>query len=485
MARSEHEFLPRDQLLDLIERRDARIQALEAQVQRLATRVHQLEDLLEESRRNGKRQAGPFAKGPPKPDPKPPGRKAGAAYGRHAHRRPPTTPPDETYDVLLPAGCPDCGGALREEAIAEQHQVEIPRQPIHRLFRLHIGRCRCCGRRVQPRHPLQTSDALGAASTQLGAAAQTAVALLKSQLGLSYDKIRRFFREWAGLVFSHGGYCRTVLRIGQRLAPLYHELIIIVRRSAQVCPDETGWRIGGLRAWLHAFASRVATVYVIRQSRGGDVPRDILGPHYAGALVHDGWRTYDAFPQATHQQCLRHLLNRCKELLELALGRAREFPCQLAALLSDALALRDRRAARGLSPHGLAVARGRLEHRLDDLLDRRPRQTGSRRLANFLRHHRQALFPFLYHPDLEATNWWGEQAIRPSTANRKVFGGNRTPAGAHALEVQLSLFRTGQQHGVKLFGLTSALLRQPPSIIAAVPDLFARLFTGALRAGGK
>jgi hypothetical protein len=39
--------------------------------------------------RAGKRQAGPYAKGEPKPNPKRPGRKAGKDYGPKAHRKPP------------------------------------------------------------------------------------------------------------------------------------------------------------------------------------------------------------------------------------------------------------------------------------------------------------------------------------------------------------------------------------------------------------
>jgi len=31
---------------------------------------------------------------------------------------------------------------VREEAVVHQHQIEIPRRPIHRRFDLHVGRCR-------------------------------------------------------------------------------------------------------------------------------------------------------------------------------------------------------------------------------------------------------------------------------------------------------------------------------------------------------
>jgi len=41
-----------------------------------------LREALDESRRAGKRQAGPFSKGRPKDSPKKPGRKGGSGYGR-------------------------------------------------------------------------------------------------------------------------------------------------------------------------------------------------------------------------------------------------------------------------------------------------------------------------------------------------------------------------------------------------------------------
>jgi hypothetical protein len=114
-------------------------------------------------------QAAPFAKGQPTGQAKKPGRKPGKDYGPKAHRQPPSREQiDEVHEASLPHACPDCGGPLDETHVAQQFQVQIPRKPIHRQFNVHVGQCRQCRRRVQGRHPLQTSDALGAAAAQLG-----------------------------------------------------------------------------------------------------------------------------------------------------------------------------------------------------------------------------------------------------------------------------------------------------------------------------
>jgi transposase len=58
-----------------------------------------------------------------------------------------------------------------------------------------VGRCRSCGRRVQPRHPEQTSDALGAAGAQLGPRAVALAAWLSKGLGVPAVKIARLLGQ--------------------------------------------------------------------------------------------------------------------------------------------------------------------------------------------------------------------------------------------------------------------------------------------------
>src|SRR5512142_913430 len=117
---------------------------------------------LDQAQRQSKRQAAPFSKGPPKPQPKKPGRKSGKAHGRHGHRLLPSPAAvDEILEAPLPDACPRCGGSVRETEVATQDPTEIPRHPLIRQFHVHVGCCCGCGQRVQGRHPLQTSDALG------------------------------------------------------------------------------------------------------------------------------------------------------------------------------------------------------------------------------------------------------------------------------------------------------------------------------------
>lgn len=119
------------------EERDRRISELES-------RVKELERKLEEALRAPKRQAAPFSKGEPKANPKRPGRKPGAAYGRVAHRRRPSHV-DERSDVPLPDRYP-CGGLPIDQGVEPQWQVDVPKVNPHvTQFDVHVGRCLQCG----------------------------------------------------------------------------------------------------------------------------------------------------------------------------------------------------------------------------------------------------------------------------------------------------------------------------------------------------
>jgi transposase len=445
-------------------------QALQRRLRDLQAENDRLRRQLDEATRAGKRQAAPFAKGQPTGQPRKPGRKPGKEYGNKAHRRPP--PPDqidETHEAPLPAVCPDCGGPLDETHIAQQFQVEIPRKPIHRRFNIHVGQCRQCHRRVQGRHPLQTSDALGAAAAQLGPDAQAAVVELNKQGGLSHGKVSRCLQSLFGIPLSRGGSVHTVLRAASRCEPVYEAIRQTVAQSDWVVPDETGWRVAGRPAWLHALVGPEVTAYVIDPTRSGAVAEAILGLDYEGAMVHDGWSPYDRFKDARHQQCLQHLLRRCDEMEAAATRGAVCFPRRVAELLRAGLDLRGRHAAGDISRHGLAVARGRLENRLSDLIFPLKTNAANERLAQHLWNHRDDLFTFLRQPGLDATNWRAELAIRFGVILRKVWGGSRTWVGARAQSVLMSVWRTCWQQGHSALDFLSQLLRGKPAALVLPP----------------
>lgn len=411
-------------------------------------RIRVLEARLAELERAGKRQAAPFSHGPPKPHPKTPGRKSGKRHGRHGHR-PPPGPEDaihEFCDAPLPACCPHCSGGIEETAIDFQFQTDIARQPIRRRFTIHRGRCRQCGRALHGRHPLQTSDATGAAQSQVGPDAQAAVVLLNKRFGLSHIKTAQVMTDMCGVPLTRGAVTQMILRAGERLQPAYQEILSQLPEQPWISPDETGWRIGGHSAWLHVWVSGKLTCYAIDPHRSAAALEKHLGLGYDGVLVHDGWASYDRFEQAIHQQCVAHLTGRAHAVEDQATGRARVFPRQVIDLFQSALAVRNQAQAGQVSQEELYQAYEHYSEQLHALTERPRANQANDALARHLNNHVAEWFVFLLDPTVPATNWPAEQAIRPAVVNRKVWGGNRNDRGAASQSTLMSVIATCRQH---------------------------------------
>ena len=433
----------------------------EAERQRLRRENEKLKDELEAARRAVYRQAAPFARGTRVAHPRRPGRKAGAGYGPPAYRRAPTQI-DEVYTAPLPAACPHCAAPVRRVRIAQQYQEELPAQrPVVRRFDVHIGRCTQCRRRVHGRHPLQTSDALGAAAVQLGPQAVAFAVLLNKRYGLAYGKIAALLRDRCSLTVTRGGLVTAIHRAARQAQPTYTTLCTTVRGSPVVTVDETSWRVDTVLQWLWAWVTPATTVYAILPGRGLAQAASVIGLDYPGVLQHDGWHSYRYFVAAAHQTCLAHLLRRCRALLVDA--PAQPWVTAVKAVLQAALATRDGYRAGTVSAHGLAVARGQYVGRLGRLLARRPSR--QRRLARLQQHlvtEFSAIFSFLFDPTLDATTWRAEQALRPAVVTRKMCGGgNRTTRGAESQQILASVLRTADQRGLNATDLLVTLLTAP------------------------
>ena len=430
----------------------------------LMNRVVKLEAALEAAERRAKRQAAPFSKGEPKTAPRKPGRKRGGRYGKKAHRPPPKVI-DEHYDVPLPHSCSCCGGTrLRETHVASQYQTDIPRRPICRQFDIHFGACLDCGSSVHGRHELQASDAVGAAASQLGPAAHAAIAVLNKELGLSHGKVKRCLEVLFGIPIARATSVHSVMRAGRRCADAYQEIRSSIRASPWVVPDETGWRVGGRQAWLHAIVGDGATCYEIAAERGSAVTKALLGADWSGVLIHDGWSPYDMFTEARHQQCLAHLRRRCQRILKNASRGAVRFPRQVLRLLEAAFVARDAYREGRIDTDQTVIQGLALACSLEELTNGRFTYEPNRLLAKHLKNHIWNWFWFLLEPGIEATNWQAEQAIRPGVVNRKVWGGNRTWSGARTQSVLTSVLRTCAQRGRDGFKYLMLALCSPTAV---------------------
>ncbi len=433
---------------------------LRRRVAELESVVEELRRQLEELRRSNKRQAAPFSKGAPKENPKTPGRKPGhPPFFRMVPQR-----VDRIEDVPLPFEvCPECGGQIQKIEVCPQYQTDLPPiEPVTTRFDIHIGQCKRCGKRAQGRHKDQTSDALGRASVQIGPNALSLGCEMKHRLGISYGKVQTFFQSVFAFPVSRSTFVRADTRLADLFEPTYQQLILSIRGKKAVCGDETGWKIAGHNAWLWVFTQEEITIYLIDPSRAHQVIERVLGEDFQGVLGCDCFLSYNAVPYR-QQKCLAHLIRNAKDIENTKKRGAVRFPRAVQRLLQAAIRLKRRQDQ--LSPHGYAVARGRLEAALDRLLSGALTDPDNARFAQRLHKHRDRLFVFLYHDAVQPTNNAAERALRPAVIARKLSAGNRTAQGAKNHSILASVIQTCRQQGEDFRAWAKTLLCSTQPVI--------------------
>ena len=135
------------------------------------------------------------------------------------------------------------------------------------------------------------------------------------------------------------------------------------------------------------------------------------------------------------------------------------YPRKLIQLFTEAIHLRNRYQKGEVTQEELKEAKKEYDKRLEELAYPPREVPAYETLSNHLWNHLNEWFVFLEHPEVEPTNWEVEQAIRPAVVNRKVWGGNRTWAGAKAQGILMSVLQTCKRVGLPAVEYVSQTLR--------------------------
>jgi hypothetical protein len=270
-------------------------------------------------------------------------------------------------------------------------------------------------------------------------------ALLNKHLGLTMRKTCRLLGQGLGLSITPGGLSQALDRVADKVQSSYDSLLQTLRTSDVVFADETSWYVGQPGWWLWVFTNQEATAYVVDQSRGSQVVREVLGDDFAGMLVSDCLATYDPIDCRKHK-CIAHH--------QRAIAKARDQPDtkdpgyldRWKRFFKTVVILHNLREL--LPPEDFAAKRQHLEQTCRELLDEPVTQPGDVAVQNRLMKQWPHLLGCLYEPAAEPTNNRSERQLRPAVIARKVSCGNKTVRGKRTWEILASLAATGQQVGV-------------------------------------
>lgn len=471
-----HTALSRDELLALVAELQRQVAALQQRVADLTANNEALRAESEQLKRSGKRQAAPFSKGQRVSKPKRPGRKRGTGLFRYREAPPPEAITEPPVDVAVTLdACPACGGPLEAERVDCAYRTEIPARPRPRVIQYRVQVCRCtvCGQQVRGQHPDVAPDQYGASAHRMGPRAMAAAHALHYGVGIPVRKVPLVMEALTGVRLTQGALTQDALRrAAGAVGTAYEQLRAAIPETPVVHTDDTGWRVGGEPAQLMAFESEAATVYQIRPRHRHEEVQEVIPADYAGVMVTDRGRSYDAqaFDHVDQQKCLGHILRSISDVVERKTGRARDFGEELKTALQDALALWHRHRDSPVVDFKLEAEALREDIRYQ-LRDRHLKDPDNQRLLNELgwHHDRGNLLRFLGDPRIEPTNNRAERALRPAVIARKVSHCSKNDAGAHAFAAFTSVVRTLAKHGVD--SLVEALyhLFQSPSLQGMPP----------------
>ena len=405
--------------------------------------MEELRAEIEQLKRRG--GAAPFSKGTHKPDPKSPGRKPGQGFFRF--RREPDTG-SERIHVPVEGSCPDCGGALSEASteIVSTTDVPVERCVEVRRYAVEARQCGQCGKSVRGHHPDIAAGQHGATAHRVGPRVKALAHVLHFAHGVPVRKTSAILEELTGVRLTQGAITQDAMkRAAGVIGARYEELRRSVAKQAVLHTDDTGWRVRGRPAFLMAFVNSSLAVYQIRNRHRNEEVRELVPSDFAGVLVCDRGKSYDAeeLADVSQQKCLAHLLRNATEVAEKKTGRAKEFSRKLKALLREAMALRAEKAGLDAAEYRQRVET--LEEELTHhLRNRILRDDDNQRLLNGVgtQQDRGNLLRFLSQNGVDATNNRAERDLRPAVIARKISHCSRNERGARAFEAFTSVIQT-------------------------------------------
>jgi len=132
---------------------------------------------------------------------------------------------------------------------------------------------------------------------------------------LPYRKIADRFEQLHGLELSGASAWHATERAARAGRCEYEQIRREIQDADVVHIDETGIKRDGEQAWIWTFRTSQHTLYAVRESRGSDVPAEVLGEDFAGTVICDGWTVYPAF-SSNLQRCWAHILREAKDAAE-------------------------------------------------------------------------------------------------------------------------------------------------------------------------
>ncbi len=430
----------------------------------LEQRVAELEAQVGKNSRNSSKPPStehPHAKSKPKKSKAK--RKRGAQPGHPKFERAliPTAECEEAI-ICKPDACRGCGHKLRgHDADPLREQVwDVQIRPVVTEYQRHRLTCDRCGTSTCGALPEGVEGRTGPVLTAL-------LALMTSWFRSSRRKAAQFASDVCGVPCSAGHVSELETRTTAALQETYDELAAALPDEPQLKIDETPFRRGPLKTWLWTFVAGAFTVLAVRPSRKAVELAGMIGEEFSGAIHCDRAKMY--FGYETLQWCWAHLKRDFQGLIDSPDRQLKRLGHDLMRptkkLFAQYAKCRDGTITHGTLRRNLSPVRQEVEALL-----LRGFGTAARGMCKELYQHRDHLWTFLQHPDVEPTNNGAERSLRHGVIWRRLSFGTQSERGDRFVEVMLTIIETcRQQDRNVLHFVTHAIQTRTP--ISLIPPI--------------
>ena len=448
-----------------------------AQIQQFGARLAKLEDRLRELEGPARATAANSSL-PPSANPigaaapvvkKPTGRAIGGQMGHEGNGRR-LLSIDQVDEVVAhrPLRCWYCGRRLAAGAsgrvVARRQVMELPALPVVVVEHQAIAcRCRHCGKESGGQIPVEVKKSV------CGPRLCALMGYLSARMAVSRRQVAEILSCVLGVKLSSGSVCARERELAEALRQPYLRIAALVRSSAVVNIDETGWK--GAAPWLWVGATKKACVYLAWPDRSGGAIEKLLGEASRATICSDRFAAYEKYPLEQRGLCWAHLqrdFQRCVDRggASLVIGE------QGLGICREVFAGWRRFAAGEIGRVARRRRMGQLAERMRRLL-LRGRKCAVEKTAKLCRrlHQRQeALWRFATVEGLEPTNNLAERMLRGAVIWRKKCFGSFSKGGCRFVERMLSVMATLRMRGREVLdylqqAVSAHRLGQPPPVI--------------------
>ena len=204
--------------------------------------------------------------------------------------------------------------------------------------------------------------------------------------------------------------------------------------------DSTSWRVDGKNYFAWVFIAAGVVLYKIRKRNNSRVPLSVFGTKQKGMVLvidrHSALRALAEKAGFLLQLCWSHILDDSKSL-------AKNFGANgkyVHRKLKEIFALAKSFEGNGMPEHVEALKAEIFSLTFRDI---------------------ESLFRFVTNPDVDATNNISERKLRHLVIIRKISNGSRSPRGAHATAMLLSIIQTLKFNKKNILQNLSNILKNP------------------------